>query len=842
MKNKLVAFTLSACLALGTLTFFAGCGEEENVVEQGGNNGGSTATRGFTFNSELLSEMDDPANDYNSNLFYVNSLEFHLADPSVIYITEGEDAGYFYAYGTSDDIGCHGVQAWRSKDLSHWECTGVAFHPDFSVAWATDNYWAPEVIYDEGVYYMFYNAYNQNDNNRLCISVAWAESPSGPFYSPNSLDGNGDRLTPSQPVFDVTVRNKAVADRAKEMEAQGITRFAKDNALDASPFVDPVSGKKYLFFSYYDSYGEGSFVYGMEMKDWYTPDYSTLTRLTHPGHSTVEHGLSNTPSDRYEANVNEGPFMIYHEGTYYLTLSIYGYTDPQYRVIQAVADSPLGTFVKLSDEEGGKVISTDVANWDHIVSAGHHCFITVGDELFIAYHTFYDRMTVVNGRALAFDKVIWTENSSHMEVLHTNGPSWSVQPLPASLSGYKNLAPQAHVTADNTEEGSDTALLTDGLVKYQEYDLVEEYQAKAGKSTITLEWDDFKTVRGLLVYNSWDFYSAFDKIEKVEMEYKKADGSTGTVTINNLAFDEDWHVDSEYEMMRPGGAAIAEFNELPVKKITFTINSKDLKYTMAEDYDIEESLALGEIVVLGKDAAIAGISDFGAPYTFTNPQHGSAKIIRDSATFGTVPTDETHALETMYGYDLSHDDGTADAYIEQTGARDQYAYFKGIYSTEFYAEAEFSVISEKSYANDQWPKFGIAITCNEEMAANTIFYYIDADPAYAVNRRVGAAQRAVDNSDWFWGQGERLADAPGIAYSHGEYTKLAVLRKGKTFYFLCNDEVKIVVDDFFIFTDNQSAGVGFLTFNTPMRVKNYMATADSAKIAEKATALGISFE
>lgn len=84
--------------------------------------------------------MDNVSTGYNSSLFYVNTLEFQIADPSVIYVTEGEDAGYFYAYGTSDEIGCHGIQAWRSKDLSHWECTGIAFLPDYSVAWAVNNY------------------------------------------------------------------------------------------------------------------------------------------------------------------------------------------------------------------------------------------------------------------------------------------------------------------------------------------------------------------------------------------------------------------------------------------------------------------------------------------------------------------------------------------------------------------------------------------------------------------------------------------------------------------------------------------------------------------------------
>ena len=114
--------------------------------------------------------------DYNKNLYFFNEANFQVADPSVIYITEGEEAGYFYAYGTSDLIQCHGIQTWRSKDLTNWEYMGVAFEPDFSETWAHNNYWAPEVLYDEEdeLYYMFYSAMDYRENSRLHIcSLTW---------------------------------------------------------------------------------------------------------------------------------------------------------------------------------------------------------------------------------------------------------------------------------------------------------------------------------------------------------------------------------------------------------------------------------------------------------------------------------------------------------------------------------------------------------------------------------------------------------------------------------------------------------------------------------------------
>lgn len=61
-----------------------------------------------------------------SELFYENMLDTVGADPDVIYITEGEDAGYYYMYITSDEIDGSGFLAYKSKDLVNWTCSSVA--------------------------------------------------------------------------------------------------------------------------------------------------------------------------------------------------------------------------------------------------------------------------------------------------------------------------------------------------------------------------------------------------------------------------------------------------------------------------------------------------------------------------------------------------------------------------------------------------------------------------------------------------------------------------------------------------------------------------------------------
>lgn len=792
--TKFVALGVSACMLVGTFGVFVGCGEK-------GGKGGEF------YLAETLSTMEDTAKDYNSNLFYVNSLEFGVADPSVIYVTEGKGQGWFYAYGTSDEIGGHGFQTWRSKDLAHWEARGIALYPDYEKTWAVDNYWAPEVIYDAEVqkYYIFYNAFNQNDNNRLCLSVAQSDSPEGPFETPTMRNLDGKQISPEAPVIDLTRGNTAIP-----------AGLHKDHALDASPFIDPETGKKYLYFGYYADGGDGTWLYGMEMKDWFTPDYSTLTVLTRPGYSSLAQAETGIRDRNSESHINEGPHMMYHNGKYYLTFSVNAYQQPSYRVIQAIADDPLGTYIKVAEDDGGKVISTDLL-WGHIASAGHHAFIKVGDETFIAYHTFLDRLSISGGRALAVDKIVWTTNSEGTEVMHTNGPTWSMQPLPEAISGYKNIAPSATITS--TAQGGDLALLNDELVKYQEKDCVEEFYADKGEYTFTLKWDSPKTARAIMVYNSYDYFASFDAVKRIEIDYLNSKGEKKTATIKDVKYDDAWFLEEEFEFLRPGGSAIVEFNELPVSEIRITVGSREA----AQDF------GLSEIVVLGKDAPCAGVDKLTG-YEYRNMEYASEHIITESKTFGTVMVDgEPSALQTMYGYDLSHDDGTQNAYIEQTGVRDQFAYFKDVYSTSFYVEAEFTVPVDDAFAKDEYPKFGIAVSCDDEVTS-TMFYYIDAQDHYTMGQ-VGCAPRSLSGEDWDW-TNENLRPVD-ITYKNGAKTKLAIIRQGATFYFLCNDQLVMQSDSFVLFGEDQRAAVGFLSFNTPMIISNYSATADEAVVSAK---------
>jgi hypothetical protein len=76
-------------------------------------------------------------------------------------------------------------------------------------------------------------------------------------------------------------------------------------------------------------------------------------------------------------------------------------------------------------------------------------------------------------------------------------------------------------------------------------------------------------------------------VETITFDCRK-DGKTGKAIINRLQFDWDSYMSGND--MNPGSAAIAEFDELEVKKITITIKAPSGR----------TQVSVPEIVVLGK--------------------------------------------------------------------------------------------------------------------------------------------------------------------------------------------------------------------------------------------------
>ena len=157
-----------------------------------------------------------------------------------------------------------------------------------------------------------------------------------------------------------------------------------------------------------------------------------------------------------------------------------------------------------------------------------------------------------------------------------------------------------------------------GIMSYLTYDIIPEYVANEGVSKITLTWDDFVSARAVMIYNSINYDDSFMNIAKISMTYLADDeGNTGIVEMNSLNYDWDWNVDSTFAEMNPGGAIIAEFDELSINKIEITFASI-----------VGCNVAIPEIVVLGKSESVAANNEW-TDYSYTNPEFGSPDLINE---------------------------------------------------------------------------------------------------------------------------------------------------------------------------------------------------------------------
>ena len=105
----------------------------------------------------------------------------YLADPFIA-LFEGE----YIAYGSGDPtVAPRGFEALRSDDLRSWTSVGAVFagtDPQLG-----DAYWAPEVAFSGGRYWMYYSVGHGIIDHHIRVAVA--DSPVGPFPKPRITRG-----------------------------------------------------------------------------------------------------------------------------------------------------------------------------------------------------------------------------------------------------------------------------------------------------------------------------------------------------------------------------------------------------------------------------------------------------------------------------------------------------------------------------------------------------------------------------------------------------------------------------------------------------------------------------
>ena len=103
----------------------------------------------------------NPVRDSNGDMVRV-------ADPFVY-----RHGGVYYLIGTTRQH--NGFDCYTSPDLVHWTFAGAAYtKPDGH--YGTGSFWAPEVKYYNGKFYLTYSAYNPA-NRKLLSSLAVSDQP-----------------------------------------------------------------------------------------------------------------------------------------------------------------------------------------------------------------------------------------------------------------------------------------------------------------------------------------------------------------------------------------------------------------------------------------------------------------------------------------------------------------------------------------------------------------------------------------------------------------------------------------------------------------------------------------
>ena len=653
MRKRISAVLAASCICMGLVLSACSSAQGETYYEVSDYQGTTYDENGRT--------------EYNKALFYANYNQYGNPDPFVLDNTSRDGYYYLYATdayvrawrsadlvnweddGTTLNAGFGGTEAdnavlsnvWASEVV--YDETTQLYYMYFSASPAADT----SVKWGGGAFSSIGETFHSHRN----MYIASSSSPDGPFdlidfTDPQSCGAEnvhhynkttGIRITDSNRAnYKTTVVQDGVEyarafpqyyakflffdpeefisayERAYSKEITSTPAESNGGtmpAIDPHPFVDPDTNQKYLYFDCEDANGQVLAV--VEMENWLKPKWDTFTFIMYPTYYTVEDYLAASSGGRisrvtYENSnntYNEGATVVKHDEKYYLTFSMNGSATSDYQIGQAVADSPLGPFRKLTEEEGGLLLSSltvesqpaGETSTQAPSGTGHHCLVTVGDQMYIVYHRHRDYEAGGDDRYVAVDEIKWVTTDDGLEVMYANGPTDSVQPLPEAHAEYKNIAGEAEVSADSEVTNLDA--LTDGLLSMQKTygfaDFVKETTFEK-TTTFTFDFPEEKTVRALMIYNSKNIESVF-RNARVEFTCEQPDGTVITKVIQDLKFDMDQYCSlsgysGEPVYIMSGAAAVSEFDELKTTSVKITVNVPEG----------QENVGLSEIRILGR--------------------------------------------------------------------------------------------------------------------------------------------------------------------------------------------------------------------------------------------------
>jgi len=302
----------------------------------------------------------------------------YLADPFCFH-----HEGTYYAVGTGRRECNYGkpdgnvVPMVKSQDLQHWQPVGqVLIPPDIERGGC---FWAPEVAYHDGLFYMYYHPCGNGKG--FHIRVAVAEIPEGPYEDTG------------QPLTDVE-RN----------------RFA----IDSHPFRDD-DGQWYLFYATnFHDFDEHTFrgtalvIDRMVSMTQLEGDPKVVMRAHWQWQRyDKQRDVNGVVADSYTL---EGPTACRRGNRYYCFYSGGNYQNESYGVDYLVADSVFGPWREIGCERGAQIMRTIPGN---VIGPGHNSIVTSPDgDDYIVYHAWNDDRTA---RLMCVDPLQWTTNGPRVE-------------------------------------------------------------------------------------------------------------------------------------------------------------------------------------------------------------------------------------------------------------------------------------------------------------------------------------------------------------------------------------------------------------------------------------------
>ena len=268
--------------------------------------------------------------------------------------------GRYYLYATNAD---DGFRVLISEDMSEWTDMGYCLKKGDVIGekW----FWAPEIIENNGKFYMVYVAEEH-------LAIAVSDSPLGPF---------------------VQAEKKWLSE---------------EKAIDGHFFRDD-DGTIYLYYVRFDN---GNVIYMSTMKN----DFSGFDEEN-------ERFILRADEDweLRDCQVAEGPFVLKHNGKYYLTYSANHTRSEDYAVGFAVSDSPFGPFEKY---EGNPILHKTA----EVSGTGHHSFTRSldGKELICVYHCHYSK-SKFQPRRVCIDRTSFETDENGRDILVIHGPTITSQ-------------------------------------------------------------------------------------------------------------------------------------------------------------------------------------------------------------------------------------------------------------------------------------------------------------------------------------------------------------------------------------------------------------------------------